>query len=128
MRNADVVLETFTTMRKSAPGETSKGVRALADSILRDVKDSRAGTGVPRDTGDLANSGVATGPDAAGVSRVTFGGPAAPYALFVHEIAANYALGETRYLVRGVDRAQSEGEPLNVLRGLALEVVRRGAR
>lgn len=128
LRDEGFVLETFTTMRQSAEGETSEGVRELADSILTDVKNSRAGTGVPRDSGDLAASGIATGPDAAGVSRVTFGGAAAPYALVVHEVAATHDVGEDRYLVRGVDRMRAGGEPLAVLRGLAREVIRRGAR
>lgn len=128
MRGEGFVLETFTTMRQSAEGETSEGVRKLADEILDDVKNSRAGTGVPRDTGDLANSGIATGPDAAGVSRVTFGGPEAPYALAVHEVPAAHEVGEDRYLVRGADRISASGVPLEVLRGLAREVIRRGAR
>ena len=126
LRGWDRVIATLDTMQRVSRRETAGATRELAGSVLRDVSGSRPGAGVPRDTGALANSGVATGPDGAGVSRVTFGGAAAPYALIVHEMATPHDTGESRYLTRGVDRAEADGEPVKALKGAADEVIRSG--
>ena len=88
-----------------AAGESNvSGLRVIGETIMTDVKASRPGEGVPRDTGELAGSGRVEGPDA-GVVRLTFGGAAAPYALRQHEeLGYRHTLGEARYLVRGLER------------------------
>src|SRR5690606_37988210 len=86
------------------------GVRQIGEEILTDVKASRPGAGVPRDTGALAASGRVDGPTGTlGRPRVVvgFGDTAAPYALRQHEdLTYQHPLGEARYLVRGVERWQ----------------------
>lgn len=127
VRGMDRVVATLSVMGRASRRETAEATRALAESIVRDVKESRPGSGVPRDTGALANSGVADGPDGAGVSRVTFGGPSAPYALIVHEILdTRHDTGESRYLIRGVDRAEASGTPVHALKEAADDVIRIG--
>lgn len=56
---------------------------------------------VPIDTGALKNSGVVEATDTGGdfVVTVGFGGPAAEYALFVHEdLVARHVVGQAKYL------------------------------
>jgi len=86
------------------------GLRIIGEEILTDVKSSRAGAGVPKDTGALASTGQVTGPDDRGSVSISFGGVAAAYALVQHEkLSYIHPLGEARYLVRGVERWQSNG-------------------
>lgn len=55
-------------------------------------------------TGALRASGHVTGPEGdAQVVTLAFGGPAAPYAVFVHEnLAARHVTGEAKFLERPV--------------------------
>lgn len=82
-------------------------VNQTAEEVMTDVVASRPGAGVPRDMGDLASTRkVETGgsrerPHA----DLSFGGPAAPYALVQHErLDYAHTVGEARYLVRGLER------------------------
>ena len=53
----------------------------------------------PVDTGALRASGHVDGPDGGGRIRVVFGGPAAPYAVKVHEdLSAYHAVGQAKFL------------------------------
>lgn len=127
LRGADEVIAKFEAMAQASGAKAGAGTRMLAESILTDVKASRPGQGVPKDEGTLANSGRADGPDPAGVSRVTFGGAAAPYALIQHEVLEyQHDLGEARYLVRGLERAAAGEEPEQALKEVADEVIRIG--
>lgn len=89
------------------------GLTVVAESIMTDVKSSRPGRGVPRDTGALAASGRVSRPRVSKgkiTVRLGFGGAAAPYALYQHEMMSlRHTLGEARYLVRGVERFQTQG-------------------
>lgn len=81
------------------------GLRIIGEEIMTDAKASRPGHGVPRDTGTLAGTGAVTGPRRDGTVLLSFGGPAAPYALYQHEVLdLAHTVGEARYLVRAVDR------------------------
>lgn len=89
-------------------GETGNTVRQIGEEIMTDVKASRKGKGVPRDLGTLASTGQVTGPQQGGEVILSFGGPAAPYALIQHErMDYSHDVGEARYLVRGVERWDS---------------------
>lgn len=111
----------------SRPG-IGRATRSLADDMLADVSEPRAGAGVPYESGALARSGKASGPNAAGVSEVSFGGPSAPYALIQHERATAHDTGESRYLVRGLERSEAEGKPEQALKKVADAVIDAGAR
>lgn len=85
------------------------GLRIIAEEVMMDIKASRPGKGVPVDTGALRSTGRVEGP-AAGVVTLSFGGPAAPYALVQHEtIGLKHRVGEARYLVRGIERWRPGG-------------------
>jgi len=99
-------------LNKLAGGLKNKAphaVRSIGEDIMTDVKTSRPGAGVPKDTGVLAGSGQVEGPTNGQVT-LSFGGAAAPYALVQHE-NTDYAhrLGEPRYLIRGIERWQPGG-------------------
>lgn len=96
--------------------EAVSGLRVIGEEIMTDVKASRPGAGVPKDTGNLAASGRVTGPDRRGAVRLSFGGAAAPYALRQHEeLTYRHTLGEARYLVRGLERWMQGGRPEDAL-------------
>jgi hypothetical protein len=86
-----------------------QGLRLIGEEIMTDIKASSPGHGVPVDTGTLRSTGQVTQ-----VSPLTillsFGGPAAPYALIQHEETTfEHKVGEARYLVRGVERWRPGG-------------------
>lgn len=79
------------------------------EEIITDVRASRPGRGVPRDTGVLANSLRVLPRNDTQVDLVA-GGAAAPYALVQHErMDYKHKLGEPRYLIRGVERWKPGG-------------------
>lgn len=91
------------------------GLRLIGEEIMTDVKASRPGAGVPRDTGALASTGEVTQP-MPDVVELSFGGVAAAggkdvgYALIQHEnLEFHHKLGEARYLVRGLERWKPDG-------------------
>jgi len=96
-------------------GVARGGLRLIGEEIMTDVKASRPGAGVPRDTGALASTGEVTQPEPE-VVELSFGGVAAEggkdvgYALIQHEnLEFHHALGEARYLVRGLERWKPDG-------------------
>jgi hypothetical protein len=105
-------------------------LRAIGEEIMTDVKSSRAGHGVPVDTGALRSTGLVEGPEVTSTPRVTlsFGGPAAPYALAQHErLDYQHRVGEPRYLVRGLERWKATGSAaMTALRAQARLVMGRG--
>lgn len=93
----------------------ASGARMGGEVIMTDVKASRKGRGVPKDTGVLAASGRVKGPKANGEVELSFGGAAAPYALAQHEIMHFFhKLGEPRYLIRGAERFANSGPAKDV--------------
>lgn len=107
-------------------GETGQAVREIGEEVMTDVQASRAGAGVPVDTGTLRATGTVEGPDSSEVVTLAFGGPAAPYALVQHE-RTDYAhdVGESRYLVRGLERWQPGGSAaITALRQNAEQAIR----
>lgn len=109
------------------------GVRLIGEEIMTDIKASRPGRGVPRDTGKLASTGRVEGPDRRKTVTLSFGGDAAPYALIQHEaVHFHHKLGEARYLVRGMERWRPSGSPAmqalaeNMQAGLDAVAERRG--
>ena len=84
------------------------GLYLIGEEIITDVKDSKPGKGVPKDTGTLADTGRAVLLPGAGIHaevELSFGGAGAEYALIQHEnLSYNHTLGEARYLVRGIER------------------------
>lgn len=109
---------------------TGPAVRGIAEEVLTDVKASRSGRGVPRDTGTLASTGQADGPDRRNRVVVSFGGPAAPYALYQHERTdLAHDLGESRYLVRGLERWEPDGSAaIQALKKMTKQAGRRASR
>lgn len=92
----------------------SVSLRRIGEEIMTDVKASRAGHGVPVDTGALRSTGRVEGRGTGLLSLQTvtlnFGGPAAPYALIQHEnMQYHHTVGEARYLVRGMERWRPGG-------------------
>lgn len=84
-------------------------LRAVGEEIMTDIKDSRPGKGVPKDTGVLASTGRVE-MDEQGRMQLSFGGPAAPYALIQHEaLHFQHRVGEPRYLIRGYERWAADG-------------------
>lgn len=79
------------------PDEFGQALRAEAEIEMTEAKKR-----TPVDTGVLRASGFVSGPTREGqmVSvKLTFGGPAAPYALFVHEDPyATHHVGQWKYL------------------------------
>lgn len=106
-------------------GKPGSGLRKIGDEIMTDVKASRPGAGVPRDLGTLARSGRVDGPVSVGnrpVVTLSFGDDSAPYALVQHERTDfRHTMGESRYLVRGMERWQPNGSA-------ALEALRANAK
>jgi hypothetical protein len=97
-------------MGRNVAGGAPSGLRVIAELVLTDIKAARPGHGVPIDQGPLRDSGQASGPDDKGVVTVSFGGPAAPYALRQHEeLSYRHTVGEARYLVRGFERFKLDG-------------------
>ena len=97
------------------------GLRRIGEEIMLDVKASRPGAGVPVDKGTLRGSGRVEGPTQDEVT-LSFGGAAAPYALEQHEnTALRHRVGESRYLVRGLDRWAANGASVKA----ALDALRR---
>lgn len=85
------------------------GVRGIAEEIMTDVKASTEGHGVPVASGALRSTGMVEQPEPL-VAELSFGGDAAPYALIQHEnLAYHHDIGESRYLVRGVERWAVQG-------------------
>lgn len=100
---ADKIRKATSNLKESV----GPALRSIGDEIMTDVKSSRAGHGVPVETGVLRGTGIVTGPSGGANPEValTFGGPAAPYALVQHEVTWFYhKVGESRYLVRGLER------------------------
>lgn len=72
-------------------------------AIMRLAKEN-----TPVDTADLKGSGFVTRPDSDGVCEIGFGGPAAEYAVKVHEdMMAKHAVGGAKFL----ERAMQERAP-----------------
>ncbi len=98
---------------RNVGGSAGQGLRMIGEEIMTDVKASRPGAGVPRDTGALAGSGRVEGPVPTPIGpavELSFGGAAAPYALPQHEILTyHHKVGEARYLVRGMERWKPGG-------------------
>lgn len=88
-------------LTKSFPEEAGRALRAEAEIEMTEAKKR-----TPVLTGALRASGHVTGPQArlpfsrAPIEvKLAFGGPAAPYALFVHEnLEAFHAVGQAKYL------------------------------
>lgn len=97
----------------------------IGEEIMADVKASRPGAGVPRDTGVLASTGRVDGPAPTPLGpfvELSFGGAAAQYALAQHEILTyHHKVGEARYLVRGMERWKPGGSA-------AMEAMRQNAQ
>jgi len=90
--------------------DVPSGLRVIGEEVMLDAKASRPGAGVPRDTGVLASTGRVEGPNGSGEVELSFGGAAAPYALYQHEVTTlSHRLGEPRYLIRAVERWQANG-------------------
>lgn len=100
----------------------------IGEEIMTDIKASRPGRGVPRDTGALAGTGRVV--KAGKTVRLTFGGAAAPYAMIVHErMDTAHPVGEPRYLIRGIQRWQPLGSSaMKALQEQADALVRRASR
>jgi hypothetical protein len=82
-------------------GAVAAGRRAqyqAAEVLMTDVKEHY----VPVATGTLRNSGHVTPPQEEGSDTsvdLVFGGPAAPYAVYVHEdLKAKHTVGQAKYL------------------------------
>lgn len=85
-----------TALRKLGISKKAFAV-ALSEMVLADAKRR-----TPVRTGALRNSGSITKVDESGF-QVAFGGPAAPYAVFVHEdLKARHRVGEAKFLEKAM--------------------------
>jgi hypothetical protein len=120
MRSFNRAVRGIERMARRGDQANVSGLRVIGEMIMADIKDSRSEKGVPVDTGVLRASGRVTGPDAAGVVRLTFGGASAAYALRQHEVLSyRHTVGEARYLVRGVERFVADVKQTAILHAMA---------
>lgn len=127
----DETLDALEAMEDASDEAMAATLRTEGEAIMTDVKASRPGKGVPRDTGALASSGEVKGPDMASPGepevKLTFGGPAAPYALAQHErLDYSHTVGEARYLVRGYRRRARGGTIEDALNAQMRWLIARG--
>src|SRR5688572_25360770 len=95
IRGVNGVVRVLDDIARAAGPEAGRQMRIDAEQIMTDVKQSRPGHGVPRDTGVLAGSGRVDGPSSGGIVSLTFGGAAAAYALRQHEdLTLRHNIGE----------------------------------
>ena len=129
VRNLKEVARKIETLARAGGEELVSGLRVIGETINTDVKASRRGAGVPKDTGALAASGQVTGPDPRGKVEIRYGGAAAPYALIQHEnLEYHHTVGEARYLVRGLERWERGGNATDALRQMASEAIAKAQR
>ena len=105
------------------------GLRMIGEEIMTDVKNSRAGHGVPVRKGTLRGTGRVEGPTGEPPQvSLSFGGAAAPYALVQHEVLTfAHPVGEARYLVRGLERwSAGASNAMHVLGRSAEQTLNRG--
>lgn len=84
LQGFDKVKAALTKLGRAAPKAAAAAIKQEAEEIMTASKEL-----VPVDTGSLRDSGHVTDPEVnAGTVSVelAYGGPAAPYALYVHEI------------------------------------------
>lgn len=119
--------DAFAELERKMKEVPEKGLRAIGEEIITDVKASRSGKGVPVDTGTLRSSGTVEGPKSDGTVVLAFGGPAAPYAIAQHERTDySHTVGESRYLVRGVERWQPDGSAaVAAIRAMTVQAIAR---
>lgn len=128
--NKRVMRELSRDLKRAAAdlsARTPQEIRLTAEQILTDVKTSSQGRGVPVDEGTLRDTGRVRH---LGGKRfaITFGGPAAPYALVQHErLDFRHEIGEARYLVRGLERwaRGTVGDLMQRTQDMPTEVLRR---
>lgn len=91
----DQVLDQLKRIGEDAKQETSDALYAEAELIMGEAKHR-----TPADTGALRSSGHVVPPDSPGDPIVlAFGGPAAPYAVYVHEnLEAKHSVGQAKFL------------------------------
>jgi len=97
IRGDKELIRTLRKIRKQSPKALGAALFQEGEKIMRDSKESF----VPVDLGNLKNSGH-TEPPSIKMNGVTvtlgYGGAAASYAIFVHEIDKNYRVGQWKYL------------------------------
>lgn len=114
-------------MSREAGHAAGSGVLMLAEMIKTDINASRPGRGVPKRDGFLMHSGRVEGPNAKGSVFLIYGNAQVPYALYQHERTdLHHKLGESRYIVRGVERAAAMGSANRALREVGQAVIARG--
>lgn len=106
-------------------------VREEGERVLTEAKDTKPGQGVPVDEGTLRSTGrVEVRPALSMIEvHISFGGPAAPYALVQHEdLTLRHTVGEAKYLERALDRV-NRNNAIEKRTGVALvEALRKSAR
>ena len=107
--------------------------RAIAQAIYEEanVIFARSQVLVPVDTGILRGSGGVSSPqqgDKGYFVDIFYGGPAAPYALYVHEIIGNYHNPPTqaKYLEQPVMEAMSNIQ--ENIKGRIIDIIEKGHR
>lgn len=107
--------------------------RAIAQAIYEEanVIFARSQVLVPVDTGVLRGSGGVSSPqqgDKGYFVDIYYGGPAAPYALYVHEIIGNYHNPPTqaKYLEQPVMEAMSSIQ--ENIKGRIIDIIEKGHR
>lgn len=97
IRNVDRVADELRGIARHLADAVGPALRAEAEIEMTEAKRR-----TPVDTGALRGSGHVAGPKHSGRdTQVTlaFGGPAAPYALFVHEnLDAHHPVGQAKFL------------------------------
>lgn len=95
--SADDVNRRLGNLIRNLPGAVARALYEEAEIEMTEAKQR-----TPVDQGNLRDSGIVEQPVIAGQEitvRLAFGGPAAPYALFVHEdLDAFHTVGQAKYL------------------------------
>lgn len=113
VKNFKAAADRINRYARMMDGALGPNLRRIGEEIMTDVKASAPGRGVPRDQGTLAGTGRVEGPKGslhAPEVELSFGGASALYALIQHERTDyHHKVGESRYLVRGMERWKPGG-------------------
>lgn len=128
-----IVLEGMEELQKALKEGKEQSPRAIAQAIWEEANliFAKSQVLVPVDTGVLRGSGGVSAPQQGPQGfyvDIFYGGPAAPYALYVHEIIENYHKPPTqaKYLEQPLMEAQAELQ--NRIKDRIIDIIEKGHR
>jgi len=128
-----LVLEGMEELQKALKEGKEQSPKAIAQAIWEEANliFAKSQVLVPVDTGVLRGSGGVSAPQQGPQGfyvDIFYGGPAAPYALYVHEIIENYHKPPTqaKYLEQPLMEAQAELQ--NRIKDRIIDIIEKGHR